>query len=154
MRNAEKVGWTARKPKKPFVEMLNAIGDSLSDLQLLHTEQDGEDEEDNAGDRKLVKLSKNDQPSQVIGKISKKLLQPMESCRKKDMKLYELTQPDAGMRPTTSMKWIYSMRQQNSIFLQLSNRKPKKLLLCLGRQHLGSVWRYLISLPENCKYCN
>ena len=42
--------------------MLNAIGDSLSDLVSSNDEQDGEDEEDDEEDTELGKLSDDDEP--------------------------------------------------------------------------------------------
>ena len=52
MRNAEKAGLKTTKPETTFQEMLNAIGDSLSDLAS------SDDEEDPAGG----KPSEDDEP--------------------------------------------------------------------------------------------
>jgi hypothetical protein len=43
MTTAESAGGTTRKPETKFEEVLNAIGDSLSDLATPDDEQDGED---------------------------------------------------------------------------------------------------------------
>ena len=84
------------KPEKTFAEMLNAIGDSLSDLASSDDEQDGEDEEDDEEDTELGKLSDDDEPGWVMGTISKTVQHHMESFRQKQMKLDELTQPGRG----------------------------------------------------------
>ena len=49
MRYAETVGLTSRKPNTICEKMLNAIGDSLSDLAILNNEEDG-DHVDDDGD--------------------------------------------------------------------------------------------------------
>jgi hypothetical protein len=46
MTTGENVGATTGKPETMFEEMLNGIGDSLSDLARSNDEQDGEDKED------------------------------------------------------------------------------------------------------------
>jgi hypothetical protein len=84
------------KPEMMFKEMLNAIGDSLSDLASSDDEQDGEDEEDNEEDTELGKLSDDDEPGWVMGTISKTVQHHMESFRQKQMRLDELTQPGWG----------------------------------------------------------
>jgi len=60
--------------------MLNAIGDSLSDLASSDDEQDGEDEEDDEEDTELGKLSDDDEPGWVMGTITKTVQHRMESC--------------------------------------------------------------------------
>jgi len=76
--------------------MLNAIGDSLSDLASSDDEQDGEDEEDDEEDTELSKLSDDDEPGWVMGTITKTVQHGMESFRQKQMRLDELTQPGWG----------------------------------------------------------
>jgi len=83
-------GLTPREPKKTLEEMMAAIGDSLSDLA---SSDDGEDGEDDAEETELGKLSEDDEPGWVIGTMSKTVQQGMESFRRKQMKLDELTQP-------------------------------------------------------------
>jgi len=46
MRNAEKAGLTTTKPETTFEAMLNAKGDSLSDLACSNDGEDGEDDDD------------------------------------------------------------------------------------------------------------
>jgi len=46
MSDAEKAGLTTTKPETTFGEMLNAIGDSLSDLASSDDGEDGEDPND------------------------------------------------------------------------------------------------------------
>jgi len=59
MSNVEKAGLTTREPEKTFEEMLNAIGDSLSDLTISDDEKDAEDEQED-DDTEQGKLSKDD----------------------------------------------------------------------------------------------
>jgi len=96
MTTAENVGATTGKPEITFEEMLNAIGDSLSDLACSYEEQDGEDEEYDEDDTELGKLSDDDEPGWVMGTISNTVEHCLESFRQKQMKLDELTQPDWG----------------------------------------------------------
>jgi hypothetical protein len=80
-------------PETTFEEMLNAIGDSLSNLASSDDEQVGEDEEDDEVGTKLGKLSDDDEPGWVMGTISKTVQHRMDSFRQKQMRLDELTQP-------------------------------------------------------------
>jgi len=91
MTDAEIAGLTSRKPEKPFEEMFVAIGDSLCDLASSEVAEDGEDEDDEEIEQ--AKLSEDDEPSWVMGTISKTVQQGMERFRQKQMKLDELTQP-------------------------------------------------------------
>jgi len=88
--NDEKAGLTTREPEKTFEEMLNAIGDSLSDLASSDDEEDAEDEEED-DDTEQGKLSENDEPGWVMGTISKMVQRCMERFWQKQMKLDELT---------------------------------------------------------------
>jgi len=71
MRIAEKAGLTTTKPETTFEEMLNAMGDSLSDLASSHDEEDGEDKDDEEEDSAEGKLSEDDEAGRVMGTISK-----------------------------------------------------------------------------------
>jgi len=95
MSNVEKAGMTTREPEKTFEEMLNAIGDSLSDLASSNDEEDVEDEEED-DDTEQGKLSKDDEPGWVMGTISKTVQCRMERFCQKQMTLAELTQPGWG----------------------------------------------------------
>jgi len=66
MTTAENVGATTEKPETTFEEVLNAIGDSLSDLASSDEEQDGEDQEYGKDDTELGKLSDDDEPGWVM----------------------------------------------------------------------------------------
>jgi hypothetical protein len=79
-----------------FEEMLNAIGDSLSDLASSEDEEDGKDEEDDEEDTWHGKLSEEVEPRWVMGTISKLVQHCMESFRQKQMRLDELTHPGWG----------------------------------------------------------
>jgi len=96
MTTAENVGATTGKPETTFEEMLNAIGDSPSDLASSDEEQDGEDEQYDEEDTELGKLSDDDELGWVMGTISRTLQHRLESVRQKQMKLDELTQQGWG----------------------------------------------------------
>jgi hypothetical protein len=76
---AENGGATTGKPGTKFEEMLNAIGDSLSDLASSNDEQNGEDEEDDEEDTELGKLSDDDELGCVMGTITKTVQHRMKS---------------------------------------------------------------------------
>jgi len=87
---------TTTRPEMTFEEMLNAIGDSLSDLTSSEDEEDGEDEDDDEEDTGHGKLIEDDEPGWVMGTISKTVQHCMESFRQKQMRLDQLTQPGWG----------------------------------------------------------
>jgi len=89
--HAEMVGLTSRDPEKTFEEMVVAIGDSLSDIASSDDGEDGEDEDDEETEQR--NLSEYDEPSWVMGTITKMVQQHMERFWQKQMKLDELTQP-------------------------------------------------------------
>ena len=93
MRNAEKAGWTTRKPEKTFPELMYSIGDSLSDLGSCEEEVDGENTTDDQDDTELHNLSEDDEPSWVMGTISKMVHQAMERLWQKEIRLNEVMQP-------------------------------------------------------------
>jgi len=94
--NDEKVGLTTTKPERTFQEMLNAIGDSLSDLASSDDGEDGEDEDDDEEDPAAGKLSEDDEPGWVMGTISKTVQFRTECIRQKQIQLDELTQAGWG----------------------------------------------------------
>jgi len=79
-----------------FEEMLNAIGDSRSDLASSEDEEDGEDEDDDEEDTGHGTLSEFDELGWVMGTISKTVQHRMESFQQKQMRLDQLTQPELG----------------------------------------------------------
>jgi len=83
MSTAENVGVTTRMPDQTFEDMLNALGDSVSDLACSDNEQDGEDKEDEEEDTELGKLSDDDVPGWVMGTINKTVQHRMESFQQK-----------------------------------------------------------------------
>jgi len=95
MSNVEKAGLTTREPEKTFEEMLNAIGDSLSDLATSDDDEDAEDEEED-DDTEQGKLSEDDEPGWVMGTISKSVQRRIERFWQKQIKLDELIQPGWG----------------------------------------------------------
>jgi hypothetical protein len=90
--SAESEGLTAREPGRMFQEMLDAIGDSLSDLASSDDKEDGHGDEDT----EQGKPSEDDEPGWVMGTISKTVQQHMERFPQKQMKCDELTQPGWG----------------------------------------------------------
>ena len=84
---AENVGLTTGEPEKAFHEMMVTIGDSLSYLASSNDEEDGEDEDNE--DTEWGKLSEDDQPSWVMGTITKMVQQCMERFQQKAMMLDE-----------------------------------------------------------------
>jgi len=96
MMNVEKARWTTTKPETSFDKMLNAIGDSLSDLASRNDEEDGEDRDDEEEDTELGKLSEDDEPRWVMGTFSKMVQHGMESFRQKQIRLDKLTQQEWG----------------------------------------------------------
>jgi len=91
MGNVEKGQLITTKPEITFVEMLNAIGDSLSDLASSEDEEHGEDEDDDEEeDTGHGKLSEDDEPGWVMGTTSKMVPHHMESFRQKQMMLHQL----------------------------------------------------------------
>jgi len=96
MRNAEKARLTTTKPETTFVEMSNAIGDSLSDLAYSDNREDGQDEDDDEEDPAGGKHSEDDKPGLVMGTISKTVPHRMEQFQQKQMMLDDLTQPCQG----------------------------------------------------------
>jgi len=71
--------------------MLNAIGDSLSDLGHWEDKEDGEDEDDDEEDTGHGKLSEDEEPGWVMGTIPKTVQHRMESFRQKQMRLEQLS---------------------------------------------------------------
>jgi len=80
MRNAEMVGSTSKKPEITLEEILNAIGDSLSNLASSNNEEDQEDE-DADEQTEQGRLSEDAAPGWVMGAISKTVHHSMESFR-------------------------------------------------------------------------
>jgi len=93
MRNVEQARSTTTKPDTTFEEILNAMGDSLSDFASSEDEEDGEDEDDDEEDSELCKLSEDDQPGWAMGTISTIVQRRMERFRQRQMRLDKLTQP-------------------------------------------------------------
>jgi len=96
MTTAENECATTGKHETSFEEMLNAIGDSLSDLASSDDEQDGAEKEDDEEDSELGNHSDDDEPGWVMGTITKTVQHRMESFRQKQMRLDELAQPGWG----------------------------------------------------------
>ena len=94
MRKIENTGLTTREPKQMFQEMLNDMGDSLSNLASSDDEEDAKDEDDE--DTELGKLSEDDKPGWWMGMISKTVQQRMDWFRRKQQKTDELTELGYG----------------------------------------------------------
>ena len=96
MRNAEKAGLSTTKPKTTFEEMLNALGDSFSDLASSDNGEDGEDKDDDEEDAAGSKLREDHEPGWVMGTISKTVQYHMERSRQTQMKVDKWTEPGWG----------------------------------------------------------
>jgi hypothetical protein len=70
---------TTTKPEITFEEMLNAVGDSLGDLESSEDEEDGEDEDDDEEDTEHGKMSEDNEPGWVMGTIPKTVQHRMET---------------------------------------------------------------------------
>ena len=108
MSTAEYAGATTRKPARLGQEILNAFGNSLSNLASSDNEQNGEDEEDKEEDTELSKLSDEDEPGWVMGTIVKTVQHCMEYFRQIQiqMRLDELTQPGCGDAANCTCEWV------------------------------------------------
>jgi len=73
MSTAENAEATTSMLDTTFEEMLNATGDSLSNLASSDIQQSGEDEEDDEEDLELGKLSDDDETGLVMGMIPKRV---------------------------------------------------------------------------------
>jgi len=104
--NAESVGSTSAMPQEPVLEMLNAIGDSLSDRASSDDEEHSDDAEDDEEDRELGKLSQNDEPGWVMGTISNTVMHCLGRFAQTRMRIDELTQPRWGTLPFTCVRDI------------------------------------------------
>jgi len=96
MATAENWRATTGKHKSTVEQMLDAIGDNLTDLASSDDEQDGEDNQYAEQDTELGKISDDDEPCWVMGSLTKPIQYRMESFLQKQMGLDELTQPGWG----------------------------------------------------------
>ena len=81
MRITENMGLTTREPERLFAGMMTAMGDSPSDPVSSNNKEDGDDEDD--GDTLPGKLSEDDEPTWVVGTISRMVQQRMERFQQK-----------------------------------------------------------------------
>ena len=95
MRNVANTQSTITKSETTFEEMLNAMGDTLSDLASSDNQEEGEDKDDEE-DAEFGKLSEDNEPGWVMGTITKTVQHRRESFGQKQMKLDELMQPGWG----------------------------------------------------------
>jgi hypothetical protein len=96
MGNVQNGQSTTTKPEIRSEELLNAIGDTLSDLANSEDEDDGEDEDDDQEDTGHGKLSEEDELGWVMATISKPVQHRMEGFRQKQLRLDEQRQPGWG----------------------------------------------------------
>lgn len=95
IRTVKNTGLTSRKPETSMEKMLNTIGDLLSNLPTSSDEEDGENKEDDE-DTVLRKLSKDDEPSWVMGTIFNMIHHHMQIFQQKQMRFDELRQLGLG----------------------------------------------------------
>jgi len=93
MRSADIVGLTARKSEETYEGLLNAIGDSLSDIGCFDDGEDGEDEDNYEENSEPRKLGEDDDPRWVMSTITKTVQHCMEMLWLELTRLDELTQP-------------------------------------------------------------
>jgi hypothetical protein len=101
LRNVVNTRSTTRQPETPFEAMLNAIGDSLSDLAYSDDNQDGVDKNDDE-DTDLWKLINDDEPGWLIGTISKMIFHRIKSFGQTLIQLDKLRPPRWGDMADTS----------------------------------------------------
>ena len=94
MGTADNTDLATRQPEKLYLEKMVAIKHSLSDLASSDDGEDGDGEDDEETEQ--GNLSEDDEPSWVMGIISKTVQQRMERFRQMQMKLDKLTQPRWG----------------------------------------------------------
>jgi hypothetical protein len=92
MRSAESWGLTSREPGETFEEMLDGIGDSLSDLASSDNGEGGENNE-HAEQREL---SADDETGWMMGTISKTVHHRLGNFRQQRMMFDVITQPGWG----------------------------------------------------------
>jgi len=95
MRNTKNARFTTTKTETTYMDMFNAIGESLRDRASSNDEEDGEDEDDEK-DIDLGKLSKADEPGWVMGTIPNTVQHHLESLWQMQMRLDKLTQRGWG----------------------------------------------------------
>lgn len=83
MWNAENAGSTATKPETIFEEMLNAIGNRVSNLARFDDREDGEYENDDDEYHPPGNLSKDDNPDWATGTLFKTVQHWIECCQQK-----------------------------------------------------------------------
>jgi len=69
--NTEKAGLTTTKSETTYEEIMNAIGDSVSDLASFNNWESGEDKDGDEEDPQLGKVSEDDEPGLVMCTISR-----------------------------------------------------------------------------------
>jgi hypothetical protein len=87
MGNAEIGRSITTKPEITFVELLNAIRESLSDPTCSEDEEDGDNKDDDDQDTRHGKLSEGEEHGWVMGTISKTVQHHLEIFRQKQMSL-------------------------------------------------------------------
>ena len=90
MRHAEKAGLTTTKLENKSDEIVNAMGESLSNLTNSDDEEDGGIEDDDGNTTELEKLREVDAAGWVMSTISKIVQQHMEIFQLMQRRLDEL----------------------------------------------------------------
>jgi len=80
-----------QEPRMTFEDIMVPMWGLLSDLPCSDNGEDGENQDDE--EIELGKMSEDDEPSWVMGTITKMVQRRIERFRQKQMKLDELTQP-------------------------------------------------------------
>jgi hypothetical protein len=128
----------SRESEKTFEEMLVAIGHSVSYLASSDNQEDRADEDDDKTQQ--GKLSEDDEPGWVMGKITRTVQQGMERIGQKQMKFDKLTQPG-----WEDARYYFCKREKKYGTSQLRISQPfscKRMMMTLRhlhRQHLQSL---------------
>jgi len=149
MRNVEKGRSTTVKPETPFQAMLNAIGDSLSDLASSTDEEVGEDEDDDEEDSELGKLSEDDEPGRVMGTIFRTVRTAWRAFGRSRWRLRNWRNQDEGTQPSTCVGEIWGSERLNRTFRRLWSSKQTPQQPHHHRQDFGSLCWFLISSRDN-----
>ena len=150
------ISWKGRsdtkKAQKPFQEILNAIRDSLSDLETSNNEVDGDDKDYYEQDSDLGNLNEDEEPGWVMGTISKMLQQCLNIFQQKQIR------PDKLMK----LGWgdiAEHFRERDMIYgtarlwcAVVIDPQTDNIVAWTARQHLESEKRLWIPFQDNCQW--
>jgi hypothetical protein len=130
--------------KKTFLNMLNAMGDNLSNLAMYNNDKDEEDEKNDEEDSGLGKLSEVDKPSWVMGTISTIVQQHMEAIQHQQMWHDQLTQPE--WVDTANCFHERDMKYKTAVLLQMA-----RVVATPALPTCGKITATLDNIPMNLR---